>query len=170
MLRGALSVSAGSTIARSGSIRSSRRLTFRLLFRNVDHRIFGGLRARASGGGGSPRTAGDWLPADGPFPPPPDSRSPGRRRGPAPQSPYRRQSPRRRPRLTTALIPFSRAQLDALLDIAKPGFATYRQRRDRKLQRLQLLAEKNAARCGLAPCTSRIGPPCCASQGAALSA
>ena len=29
MLRGALSVSAGSTIARSGSIRSSRRLTFR---------------------------------------------------------------------------------------------------------------------------------------------
>ena len=38
--------------------------------------------------------------------------------------------------------PFLARQLDALLDIAKPGFATYRQRRDRKLQRLQLLAEK----------------------------
>ncbi len=120
MLRGALSVSAGSTIAEVRQHSVVAQAHFPLLFRNVDHRIFGGLRARASGGGDRHERQGTGfqLTARSHHLQIVDHRAGG--------------GDQRRNRLTGVnhraaaeadhrSDPFLARQLDALLDIAKPG-------------------------------------------------
>ncbi len=163
MLRGALSVSAGSTIARSGSIRSSRRLTFRccsgtlitaFLVTSAPVPAVVGDRHERQGTGFQLTARSHHLQIV-------DHRAGG--------------GDQRRNRLT-GVNHRAAAEADHRSD---PAFsrASWTPCSISLSQGSRLIASvvtascsasscwrRNAARCGLAPCTSRIGPPCCASQ------
>ena len=111
------------------------------MFRDVDHRIFGDFRARPGGGrdrherqrtGFQLTTRSHHL------------QIVDQRAGGGDQRRNRLTSVNHRAAAEADHCPdaFLARQLDALLDVAEPGFAAYRQRRDLQLQRLQLMAQK----------------------------